>query len=223
MSSRVFRTLAGMSGILGVLALGVYYSVPLPLPPANAGIQQIMDFGAHFHNRILFDTWLQAMGSFLAVAFFLAVIYMAKGAEKLSGWIAILGATLVLAMSLVDVALVLGAVQGAMNGHLTTALACFDLTFVFIHIFPLVPASATFLGLGTLLLGTHLLPRIFAYVALTLGAAFEVLGLVGLFNPQANAAMVLLLSSQEIWIVAAALALIFQAWTPSTSSAKAAS
>jgi hypothetical protein len=219
MSLRTFRTLTGLSGILGVLALGVYYSVPLPLPPPNAGIQEIMDFGAHFHNRILLDAWLQAGGSFLAVIFFLSVIYMARGAEKLSGWIAILGATLVLAMSLLDVALVLGAVQGAMNGHLTAVLTCFDLTFVFIHIFPLVPASATFLGLGTLLLGTHLLPRIFAYVALTLGAAFEVLGFVGLFNPQANAAMVLLLSSQEIWIVAAALVLILR--IPSEEFAKA--
>jgi hypothetical protein len=213
--------LVAMSGIAGVMALAVYYSVPLPLPPPNAGIQEIMDFGAHFNNRILFDTWLQAIGSFLAVVFFLGVIYMARGTERLSGWIAILGSTLVLAMSLLDVALVLGAVQGAMNGHLTTVLACFDLTFVFIHIFPLVPASATFLGLGALLLGTRLLPRIFAYAALALGVAFEVLGFIGLFKPQANAAMVLLLSSQELWIVASALVLIFQGWRSSTAPTKA--
>jgi len=182
-------------------------------------MQDIMDFGAQFHNRILLDAWLQAIGSFLAVVFFLSVIYMARGAQKLSGWVAILGATLVLAMSLLDVALVLGAVQGAINGHLTTTLACFDLTFVFIHIFPLVPASATFLGLGILLLGTHLLPRIFAYAALALGAAFEVLGFIGLFNPQANAAMVVLLSSQELWIVAAAVVLIFGGRTSPGASA----
>jgi hypothetical protein len=64
MSLRTFRTLTGISGILGVIALGMYYSVPLPLPP-NAGIQEIMDFGAHFHNRILLDAWFQAIGSFL--------------------------------------------------------------------------------------------------------------------------------------------------------------
>jgi hypothetical protein len=138
------------------------------------------------------------------------VVPYGQGTQKLSGWIAILGATLVMAMSLLDVALVLGAVQGAINGHLTTTLACFDLTFVFIHIFPLVPASATFLGLGALLLGSHVLPRVFAWAALALGVAFEVLGLVGLFSPQANAAMVLLLSSQELWIVTAALLLIFK-------------
>jgi hypothetical protein len=213
---------AAACGILGVAALAIYYSVPLPLPPPNAGTQELVEFGSRYHNRILLDAWLQGVGSLLAVIFFLALVHMANGTAKLSGWIAILGATTVLAMSLLDVALVLGAMQGAANGHLTTALACFDLTYVFIHIFPMAPAPATFLGLGGVLLDSRLLPRLFAYAALALAVAFEVLGFVGLFLPSVNGAIVVLLSSQEMWIAAAAVILIFQGREPAIDRAEAA-
>ena len=209
MSGRTFSVLVSICGILGVAALGVYYSVPLPLPLPNASIQKIVEFSARYHNRILLDGWLQGTGSFLAVIFFLGLVHMAGGVYKLSGWIVTLGATTVLAMSLLDVALVLGATQGATNGHPTTALASFDLTSVFIHIFPMAPAPATFLGLGAVLLGSRLLPPVFPYAAFGLGAAFEILGFLGLFSSRANELMVILLSSQEVWIVAAALVLIF--------------
>jgi hypothetical protein len=76
------------------------------------------------------------------------------------------------------------------GSHLTTALTCFDLTFVFIHIFPLAPAPATFFGLGAVLLRSRLLPRTFAYSALALAVAFETLGVIGLFVPAVNGAMV---------------------------------
>src|SRR5215831_12127582 len=114
-------------GLLGVAALGVYYSVPLPLPAPDASIDQIVAFGTRYHDRILLDAWLQAIGSLLAVIFFLAIVYRARGFETLAGWIAFLGIGSVLAMSLLDVVLVFGAMQGAAAGHLTTVLVCFDL------------------------------------------------------------------------------------------------
>ena len=199
-----------LCGILGIAALGVYYSVPLPLPAPGAGIAEIVEFGTRYHDRLLIDAWLQAVGSLLAVIFFAAIVQMTGGLEKLAGWIAMLGIGAVLAMSLVDVALVLGAMQGAANGHLTTAVACFDLTYVFIHIFPIVPAPATFFGLGGVLRHSSVLPRIFALAAFGLAAAFETLGFIGLFKPQVNGAMVILLSSQELWIAAAAVFLLMR-------------
>ena len=203
-----------LSGLLGVAALGVYYSVPLPLPAPDAPIEQIVAFGTRYHDRILLDAWLQAVGSLLAVIFFLAILYLARGFETLAGWIALLGIGSVLAMSLLDVVLVFGSMQGAAGGHLTTVLTCFDLTFVFIHIFPIVPAPVTFFGLGGVLRRSALLPKAFAYSALTLAMAFETLGFVGLFRPSVNGAMVALLSSQELWIAAAAITLLLPRRTP---------
>jgi hypothetical protein len=203
-----------LCGLLGVAALGVYYSVPLPLPPPDAPIQEIVRFGTRYHDRILLDAWLQAVGSLLAVIFFVAVVEFAGGFRRLAGWIALVGSSAVLAMSLLDVALVLGSMQGAASGHLTTALTCFDLTYVFIHVFPIAPAPATFFGLGATLLGSSLLPKTFAYTALFLAVAFATLGFVGLFVPAVNGLMVVLLSSQELWIAAAAVMLAVRGSSP---------
>lgn len=210
MSPRLFRTFTAASGVLGVAALAVYYSVPLPLPAPNAPLQDIANFGIRFHDRILLDAWFQAIGALLAAIFLLALVYLAKGIERLSGWIASLGIAMVLAMALLDVTITLGAVQGALNGHPTTMVVCFDLTFVFVHVFPIVPAAATFLGIGALLLRSPILPRIFSWVALALGLGFGILGFAGLFNPRALGATVFLLSLQEIWIVASAVILLLQ-------------
>lgn len=197
-----------LCGLAGVAALGVYYSVPLPLPQPNAPIEEIVRFGTRYRDRILLDAWLQAVGSLLAVIFFVAVVELAGGFRRLAGWIALVGSSAVLAMSLLDVTLVFGSMQGAAAGHLTTALTCFDLTYVFIHVFPIAPAPATFFGLGATLLGSSLLPRAFAYTALALAAGFVALGFVALFVPAVNGAMVVLLSSQELWIAAAAVILL---------------
>ena len=207
-SSATTHRAVALCGLLGVAALGVYYSVPLPLPLPGAPIEDIVRFGTRYHDHILIDAWLQAVGSLLAVIFFVAVVQLAGGFRRLAGWIALVGSSAVLAMSLLDVTLIFGSMQGAATGHLTTALTCFDLTYVFIHVFPIAPAPATFFGLGATLLGSSLLPRAFAYTALVLAVGFVTLGFVGLFAPAVNGAMVVLLSSQELWIAAAALMLI---------------
>jgi hypothetical protein len=91
--TRSFRLLVGISGLLGVAALAVYYSVPIPVPPPNAGFREIAEFGTQFHDKILLDAWLQGIGSLLVVIFFLALVYLAQGIERFSGWITTLGAT----------------------------------------------------------------------------------------------------------------------------------
>jgi hypothetical protein len=120
--TRSFRLLVGISGLLGVAALAVY-SVPIPVPPPNAGFREIAEFGTQFHDKILLDAWLQGIGSLLVVIFFLALVYLAQGNERFSGWITTLGATAVLTTTLVDVAFELGAVQGAVDGHPTKVIS----------------------------------------------------------------------------------------------------
>jgi hypothetical protein len=210
-ASRTASVGVALCGLMGVVFLGVYYSVPLPLPSESAPIQEILDFSSRYHDRILFNAWLQASGSLLAVVFFVALVHLARGFERIAGWIALLGAGSVLAMSLLDVALVLGALQGATHGHVATVQTCFDLTYVFIHVFPIGSAAATFFGLGGVLMGSPVVPRGFAYSAFALAAAFEILGFIGLFKPAVNGAMVVLLGSQELWIAAAAVFLCVMA------------
>jgi len=48
--TRSFRLLVGISGLLGVAALAVYYSVPIPVPPPNAGFREIAEFGTQFQD-----------------------------------------------------------------------------------------------------------------------------------------------------------------------------
>src|SRR5690348_2503129 len=204
------RVVIALCGLLGIAALGVYYSVPVPMPSPGADMQAIGAFVNGNRERILMDAWLQATGSLLAVIFFLAVIHLAGGLSTFGGWIGALGSTTVLAMTFLDVALVIGATQGAAADHLTTTVTCFDLTFVFVHIFPIGPAPATFLGLGMVLLTSSVLPRPFAYSALSLALAFEILGFLGLFWPVVTAAIILLLVLQELWIGAAAIYLLTQ-------------
>jgi hypothetical protein len=63
-----------------------------------------------------------------------------------------------------------------------------------------------YLSVGFLLLHAAVLPRAFAWLAVTLGAAFAVAGLIGTLLP-AVAATAGLAGLQVVWLVAAALAL----------------
>ncbi|MBV9327256.1 MAG: hypothetical protein JO352_26200 [Chloroflexi bacterium] len=115
--------------------------------------------------------------------------------------------------------------QAAGHGHVQGAVAAFDLTDVFIHVIPIGPAGVVYLALGLLLSGARVLPRLFGYLALALGAAFEVAGFVGLFdptNPQPTITIILIL--QEVWVLAAASLVLVRTLrsTPAGLSARAA-
>jgi hypothetical protein len=203
--SRATR-LTALTGVLGTAALGVYYSTVLvPLPADNATAAQVVAVGLHYRTSILIDVALQIGGSTLTVIFALALIHLAGAAHRLAGRLIVLAGAVVLGLALVEGTFSLGVVQAAANGHPQAALACFDLTNVFIHVFLLAPSL--FLLLGLALWKTTLLPRLFAPLALALGLAFQTLGLVGLFNATAVSLVIAILVLQEVWTVAAALAL----------------
>ncbi|MBV9228269.1 MAG: hypothetical protein JOZ18_03060 [Chloroflexi bacterium] len=208
MSARLFRILAALCGILGVAALGYYYSVPFPLPPANATLAQVTEFGARYHDAILLDTWLQAIGTLLSVVFFLALVHMARAATRFAGWMTMLASAIILTVALAEGTFVIDAVQAGVNGHPEAALTSFDLTFVFAHIFLMVPAPLLFLSLGAVLLGSRVLPRMFGYLALALGVAFGIVGFVGLLSSAAIIVGIVLQIGQEVWVLAAAIILL---------------
>lgn len=96
--------------------------------------------------------------------------------------------------------------QAAANGHQVTSLTSFDLMTVFAYIYPIVPAPVIFLALGTIQLGSTLLPRVFGWLAFGLGSAFEVVGVIALFTTPTLSVVVL--SLQALWVLAAALTLL---------------
>lgn len=202
--------LTALAGVLGTAALGVYYSTVLvPLPADNATAAQVVTFALHYRTPILIDVALQIGGSALSVIFAVALIHLAGTAHYLAGRLAVLTGAVVLGLALAEGTFSLGVVQAATNGHPQAALACFDLTNVFVHIFLLAPSL--FLLLGLALWKTIILPGLFAPFALVLGLAFQTLGLVGLFKVAAVSLVIVILIIQEVWTVAAAFALVIRA------------
>ena len=74
---------------------------------------------------------------------------------------------------------------------------------LFTYLYPIVPAPVIFLVLGTILLGSKLLPHFFGYSALVLGILFAVVGLIGLFTT--SILTIVVLSLQALWVLAAGI------------------
>lgn|GEM_PF-1642067 len=197
------------SVFLGTAALVVYFSAPywlMRLPPPNATVAQVAEFGARYHDVILWDTWFQAIGSLLSIVFVLALVQLAGSAQRFAGRLTLLASAVVLVLGLMEGMLALGALQAGANGHPQAALGFLDLINAFTHVFLLAPSL--FLALGAALWGTRLLPPIFSYLAVALGIAFQILGFAGLFSSAAVLAVSFILMAQNLWTIAAAIALV---------------
>src|SRR5229473_3993664 len=219
MSAQLSRILIALSGILGTLLLGTYFgvgfSIGLAQLPPDATMAQVVSVATQYHNLWFLGTWLQATGSLLSVVFFIALVHRAGGTARLAGLLTVLGSAVLLAVVLIEGVFTMDLAQAAANGHPETALTSFDIMTVFIHIYPIAPAPIIFLALGAVLLGSRLLPRVFGYLALALGIAFEIVGLVSLFIFPVLTLVVL--GFQSLWIVATAIVLILGARKASNS------
>ncbi len=210
MSTRLSSVLAGLCGILGAVALGVYgSSVLVPFPPPNATVAQVTAFVAQYRTAMLFTTWLQAIGTFLLVVFVVALVHLAGVATRFAARLTYLVAAVILAVVLSEATFQLDVIQAATNGHTQAALTSFDLASVFVHVFGIAPSLILMLGLA--LLGTHLLPRVFIYLALVLGGAMVIVGFLGLFSTIAVTAFLVLLTVQTFWYAAAGITLMIRA------------
>ncbi len=211
MHNRTSILLTAACGILGTVALTLYFSAPfwlMPLPAPNATAEEIFSFGTKYRVVIYWDVWLQQIGSLLSVAFALALVHLAGKSQTFAGRMVLLSSAVILSLSLAEGTFILGAVQAADNGHLTSMVTGVDLGSVFIHIFLLAPSL--FLMLGFALQKTVLLPRIFPAIALVLGILFQVLGVAGLFSNIALLIVIFILLAQNIWSLAASVTLIMR-------------
>ena len=209
MRLRLSVVLTAISGFLGTIALSIYFSAPfwlLPLPAADATAEQVSAFGTKYHDIILFDVWLQQIGSILSVIFVLALVHLAGSSQTFAGRLVLLVSGVILALSLAEGTFILAAVQSGSNGHLESAVTAVDMGSVFVHIFLLAPSL--FLVMGFALLETTILPGVFVISALVLGILFQVLGVAGLFSDTALTMVIFVLLAQNIWTLAAAVSIL---------------
>src|SRR5262245_6739115 len=209
MSHRLPPLVIALGGILGILFLGLYFGVGAAIGvtqlPPSADASQVLHVATQYHDMWLLGAWFQAIGSLLAVVFFLGLVHLAVGASRFSGVLALLGCAVLLGVVLIEGAFTIDLAQAALDGHAAASVTSFDLMTVFTHIYPIVPAPLIFLALGTILVGSRLLPRIFGYLALALGCLYAVVGLVGLFT--APVLTLVPLALQSLWVLATAIAL----------------
>lgn len=219
MSAQLSRILIALCGILGTVLLGLYFgvgfSVGLAQLPPDTTAAQVVNIGREYRNLWFLGTWLQATGSLLSVVFFLALVQRTSRTASLAGLLTIVGSAVLLAVVLIEGVFTINLAQAAASGHPTTSLTSFDIMSVFTYVYPIVPAPVIFLALGTILLGSRLLPRVLGYLAFGLGIAFAVVGLIGLFTT--SLLTIAVLSLQALWVLAAAIALLVRSGKVSDS------
>jgi hypothetical protein len=215
MSARLSRILIALCGIFGTILLGLYFgvgfSIGLAQLSSDATMTQVVSVAKQYRNLWFLGMWLQATGSLLSIVFFLALVHRAGGMARLAALLTILGSSVLLAVVLIEGVFTIGLAQAAVSGHSEASLTSFVIMTVFTYAYPVVPAPVIFLSLGTILLGSHLLPRVFGYLAFVLGIAFAVVGLVGLFTT--SLLTIIVLSLQALWVLAAAITFLFRAET----------
>lgn len=204
------RTIAALCGIAGPLALSVYFAAPAftNWPYGGASAVQLIAY-ANGHQTLFYaGAWLQVTGTLLSVIFFLALVQLAGAVTRFPGLVVIVASASLLGLVLVEAAFLIAVPIAAAAGDASTVVTAFDLSNgVFVRVFPLAPASGSYLGLGAVILGSQVLQRWFGYAAIAIGLAFVAAGLLAVFSPIGLISAIVLSVAQELWIVAAAVAL----------------
>ena len=209
MSTKAFRILVALCGILGITALMVSFAIN-PAPPAGSAIPQIVVWGKQHETLILTGSWLQGVGSLLEVIFILALVHLTDTTRLLRGWIVMFTATIIMGVSLVEVAFYISTIESGVSGDLTTMSVSLNLIKAIQHAYVIAPAPALLFTLAVILIDSRMLPRLFGYLAVVLGATMGILGLIGTFIPL-QLVIDTVLSVQEIWFIAIAITLIITA------------
>lgn len=196
--------LAGISGICGVLLLGLSFAINNG-PPAGASDAELIDFARRNYNAILWGAWLQAVGPALIVLFAFALVHLAGAAQRLAGWMTFFGATSLMTVNFIEVTFYIAALDrhpGAMMAVSLDAIAAVQ------HLYFIIAAPAVFFPLGTILWTSGLLPKLFAYFAIALAVLFASLGAMFMLSVRLPDSVTACAAVQPVWWLAAAGTLI---------------
>ncbi len=214
-SKKISYVLTALMGILGQIALGIYYSgalVPRELTVGNLSAAQLMEDIARNHTLIFCDAYLQGIGTLLSVIFFIKLVYLSDAGNRFSGWLVIITSAVVLTIALVDVTFTVATVTAALAGHtdtmqlatdfITGSTEAFDYTFLF------VPAPLLIISLAMVILSSGFLSKMFGYIAIIIGVAFIVVGITSLFATLAGSlgvAFEIVQLTQVMWVLTSAI------------------
>jgi hypothetical protein len=205
-SKRRFRILSGLSGVIGVALLALSFATAIG-PPADATYTEMVKFGREHYRGILWGAWLQAVGPVLIVLFAFALVHLAGAADRLAGWMTLFGATVLMMVSLIEIAFYIAALS---PDPAVTPFISLRVIYAVQHLYFIVAAPAVFLPLGIVLIGSQVLPRSFGYLALLLAAAFAIVGVAFLLTPVLPARVTAFAGIQALWWLAAAITLIIR-------------
>ena len=202
--SRPTRILSAVVGIVGVLLIGTSFGINNG-PSASATASELAAFGAAHSGAIMVGAWLQAVGPVLIIFFAFALVHQAGLAGKLSGWMTLFGAVVLMMVSLTECVFYVAALFPLPESQ---ALIATDIAHAVQHFYFIVAAPALFLPLGIVVITSGVLPRVLGWLAVVLAAAFTVLGITSLHSLVLSAATTSLAAVQALWWLAAAIALM---------------
>ena len=206
MSTRSYRLIGGLAGIVGVILLGLSFAINAG-PPENASSAELVKFGRENYAHILWGAWMQAVGPVLIILFALCLVHLAGAAERLAGWMTLFGATVLMTVSLIEITFYMSALHADPE---VLPFISLRLISAVQHLYFMIAAPALFFPLGIVLLGSPVLPRLFGYLALLLAVVFESLGVIFLLTLTLPAAVTAVAGIQALWWLAAAVTLVVQ-------------
>ena len=84
-SKRSMCIFGGLAGAVGVVLLGLSFAINTG-PPPNPTSAELMKFGQDNYAKILWGSWLQAVGPVLIVLFAFSLVHLAEATQRLAGW-----------------------------------------------------------------------------------------------------------------------------------------
>ena len=206
MSTRSYRLIGGLAGIVGVILLGLSFAINTG-PPENPSSAELIKFAQENYAHILWGAWMQAVGPVLIVLFALCLVHLAGAAERLAGWMTLFGATVLMTVSLIEITFYMSALHADPE---VLPFISLKLISAVQHLYFMIAAPVLFFPLGIVLLGSPVLPRLFGYLALLLAVVFESLGVIFLLTLTLPAAVTAVAGVQALWWLAAAITLVVQ-------------
>ncbi len=198
--------LAGLAGVAGVAMIGSSFAINNG-PPLSAPDAVFLSYAVTHRPQVLWGAWLQAVGPALIVVFAVSLVALAGASRHVSGLLTLFGAGALMTTSLLEIACYIA--QLFTNpGDMPRIANTFG--YAVQHLYYFVAAPALFLPLGCMLLGSNVLPRIFAWLALLLGSAFLALGLIYIDALVLPTPVTAFAAVQALWWFLAAITLIFR-------------
>lgn len=205
-SKRRFCTLSGLSGVAGVVLLGVSFAINSG-PPPDPSSSELLTFGRQHFADILWGAWLQTVGPVLIVLFAFALVHLAGATQRLDGWMTFFGATVLMTVSLMEVSFYIAALN---TEPATMPPISLKVIYAVQHLYFIVGAPVLFLPLGIVLVRSQVLPRVYGYLALLLAVGFSALGLMYLMALTLPGWVTATGGVQALWWLAASIALILR-------------